>query len=66
MYFSLIVTFLLLMLLVVASVQNTTAIQIKYLAWELEMSLTGLIFYASLLGGPSWRCSPCPRWCGRP
>ena len=51
MYFSLIVTFLLLMALVVASIQNTTAIQVKYLAWELEMSLTGLIFYASLLGG---------------
>jgi uncharacterized integral membrane protein len=51
MYFSLIVTFLLLVLLVVASIQNTTAIQIKYLAWEPEMSLTGLIFYASLLGG---------------
>ena len=51
MYLSLIVTFLLLMALVVASIQNTTAIQIKYLAWEFEMSLTGLIFYASLLGG---------------
>lgn len=51
MYFSLIVTFLLFMALVVASIQNTTPVQLKYLGWVFEMSLTGLIFYASLLGG---------------
>jgi uncharacterized integral membrane protein len=50
MYFSLIVTFLLLMALVVASIQNATPVQITFLAWVFEMSLTGLIFYASLLG----------------
>ena len=51
MYFSLIVTFLLLMALVVASVQNASPVQITFLAWVFEMSITGLIFYAALLGG---------------
>jgi uncharacterized integral membrane protein len=51
MYLSLIVTFLLLMGLVVSAVQNTDPIQLKFLAWMFQMSLTGLIFYAALLGG---------------
>lgn len=51
MYFSLIVTFLLLMGLVIAGVQNSTPIEFKFLAWVFEMSLTGLIAYAALLGG---------------
>ena len=50
MYLSLIVTFLLLMGLVVSGVQNTDPIQLKFLAWVFQMSLTGLIFYAALLG----------------
>ena len=51
MILSLIVTFVLLMGLVVAAIQNTDPIQIKVLAWVFQMSLTGLIFYAALLGG---------------
>ncbi|MFO7783108.1 MAG: LapA family protein [Thermodesulfobacteriota bacterium] len=50
MYLSLIVTFILLMGLVVGSIQNTSPIQLKFLAWTFQMSLTGLIFYAALLG----------------
>jgi len=50
MYLSLIVTFLLLMGLVVSGVQNTDPIQLKFLAWVFQMSLTGVIFYAALLG----------------
>lgn len=50
MYLSLIVTFLLLMGLVVSGVQNTDPIQLKFLTWVFQMSLTGLIFYAALLG----------------
>jgi uncharacterized integral membrane protein len=50
MYLSLIVTFLLLMGLVVSAIQNTDPIQLKFLAWMFHMSLTGLIFYAALLG----------------
>ncbi len=50
MYLSLIVTFLLLMGLVVAGIQNTDPIRLKFLAWMFQMSLAGLIFYAALLG----------------
>jgi uncharacterized integral membrane protein len=51
MYLSLIVTFILLMGLVVAAVQNTTPIDFKFLMWGFQMSVTGLIFYAALFGG---------------
>lgn len=51
MYVSLIVTFLLLMGLVVAGIQNTASFEVRFLAWSLHMSLTGIIFYASVFGG---------------
>lgn len=51
MYLSLIVTFVLLMGLVVAGVQNAAPVDLKFLAWSFQLSVTGLIFYAALLGG---------------
>ncbi len=51
MYLSLIVTFILLMGLVVAGIQNTAPFDFKFLVWTFEMSITGLIFYAAILGG---------------
>jgi len=51
MYLSLIVTFVLLMGLVIAGIQNTASFEIRFLAWSMQMSLTGMIFYASVLGG---------------
>ena len=51
MYLSLIVTFFLLMGLVVAGIQNTASFEIRFLAWSMRMSLAGIIFYASMLGG---------------
>jgi uncharacterized integral membrane protein len=50
MYLSLIVTFLLLMGLVVSGIQNPDPIQFKFLAWEFQLSLTGLIFYTAVMG----------------
>jgi len=51
MVLSLIVTFVLLMGLVIAGIQNTASFEVRFLAWSLQMSLTGIIFYASVLGG---------------
>lgn len=51
MYLSLIVTFLLLMGIVITSIQNSMPLEVKFITWNHQMSLTALIFYSSLLGG---------------
>jgi len=51
MYFSLSVVFLLLLAVVITSLQNSMPLELKFINWKLEMSLTALIFYASLIGG---------------
>jgi len=51
MYFSLIVVFLLLLGLVITSLQNSMPLELKFITWNLEMSLTALILYSSLIGG---------------
>jgi uncharacterized integral membrane protein len=51
MYFSLGVAFLLLLGLVITSLQNSMPLEVKFITWNLEMSLRALILYASLIGG---------------
>lgn len=51
MYFSLIITFLLLLGIVVAGIQNSMAIELKFFVWKFQLSLMALIFYSSLIGG---------------
>jgi uncharacterized integral membrane protein len=51
MYFALSVAFLLLLGLVVTSVQNSMPLEVKFITWNLEMSLSALILYSSLIGG---------------
>jgi uncharacterized integral membrane protein len=51
MYFSLTVVFLLLLGLVIISLQNSMPLELKFIAWNLQMPLTALILYASLMGG---------------
>lgn len=51
MYFSLIITFLLLLAIVITSIQNSMPLEVKFIVWNYQMSLTALIFYSSLLGG---------------
>jgi lipopolysaccharide assembly protein A len=51
MYFSLSVVILLLLALVITSLQNSMPLELKFITWNLEMSLTALILYASLIGG---------------
>jgi uncharacterized integral membrane protein len=51
MYFSLSVVFLLLLGLVIISLQNSMPLELKFISWNLQMPLTALILYSSLLGG---------------
>ena len=51
MYFSLTVTFLLLLGLVIISLQNSMPLGLKFITWNLQMPLTALILYSSLIGG---------------
>lgn len=48
---SFIVTFLLFVAIVIAAVQNSMPLNVKVLAWEIQMSSAALIFYSSLAGG---------------
>ena len=50
MYFSLIVAFLLILFIVVGSIQNTATFDIKFLTWNLQLTIAALIFYSSLIG----------------
>jgi len=51
MYFSLTVAFLFLLGLVIIGLQNSMPLDLKFIAWNLQMSLTALILYSSLIGG---------------
>jgi len=51
MYFSLTVVFLLLLGLVILGLQNSMPLEVKFITWNLQMSLTALILYSSLMGG---------------
>jgi uncharacterized protein (DUF2141 family) len=48
MYFSLIITFLLLLGLVITSLQNSMPLDLKFITRNLQMSITALILYSSL------------------
>ena len=50
MYFSLIITFLLLLGIIVASIQNNVSIDLKFFSWKLQLSLAALMFYSALIG----------------
>ena len=51
MYITLIVTFVLILAVVVPGIQNNTPATLKFFFWEIEATLTALIFYSALLGG---------------
>jgi uncharacterized integral membrane protein len=51
MYFSLTVAFLFLLGLVITSLQNSMPLELKFMTWTLQLSLTALILYSSLIGG---------------
>ncbi|MFZ0448480.1 MAG: LapA family protein [Desulfatiglandaceae bacterium] len=51
MYISLIITFLLLLVIIITAVQNSMPLDFKFFTWKLQLSITALIFYSSLIGG---------------
>ena len=51
MYLSLIITFLLFLVIIIAGIQNSMPLDLKFLVWDLQMSITALIFYSSMIGG---------------
>jgi uncharacterized integral membrane protein len=51
MYFLLIITFLLFLVIIVTGIQNSISLGVKFFFWDLQMSITALIFYSSLIGG---------------
>ena len=51
MNFSLSVVFLLLLGVVTISLQNSMPLDLKFIAWNLQMPLTAMILYSSLMGG---------------
>ena len=51
MYLSLIITFLLLLLIIIAAVQNSVPLDFRFFTWKLQVSITALILYSSLIGG---------------
>jgi uncharacterized integral membrane protein len=51
MYFSLIITFLLLYVIIITAVQNSMPLDFKLFTWNFQISITALIFYSSLIGG---------------
>lgn len=50
MYLSLIIAFLLLLGIIAASIQNSMPLEFKFITWKLQISLTVLIFYSSIVG----------------
>jgi len=51
MLFSLIVAFLLLLVVVIGSIQNTVPLDLKFITLQLQIPLSYVIFYSSVLGG---------------
>ena len=51
MYFSIIITFLLFLVIIIAGIQNSMPLDLKFFIWDLKMSITALIFYTSVFGG---------------
>jgi uncharacterized integral membrane protein len=51
MYFLLIITFLLFLVIIVTGIQNSMPLGVKIIFWDIQMSITALIFYSSLIGG---------------
>ncbi len=51
MFFSLIVAFLLLLVVIIASIQNTVPLDLKFVTLQIQLPLSFVIFYSSVLGG---------------
>lgn len=50
MYFSLIGTIVLLLVIIITSLQNSIPLNIKFMAWEIQISFTALVLYSTVIG----------------
>ena len=50
MYFSLIISFLLLLGIIVVMIQNDMALDLKFFTWKLQLSLAALVLYSAVIG----------------
>lgn len=50
MYITLIIIFLLLLAIIIPGMQNNTPVTVKFFFWEIEATLTAVLFYAAILG----------------
>lgn len=51
MYLSLIISFLLLLVMIVASMQNSMILNIKFITLNIQISFSSLVIYFSVIGG---------------
>jgi uncharacterized integral membrane protein len=49
-YVSMIFSFLILLCLIIAGIQNETAIQLKFVQWTMEMPLSSVLLWAAAAG----------------
>ena len=50
MYITLIIIFLLLLAIIIPGMQNNTLVTVKFFFWEIEATLTAVLFYAAIVG----------------
>jgi len=51
MYLSLIITFLLLLGIIIPTIQNSMPLELKFIIWNLQLSVAALTFNSALIGG---------------
>ena len=51
MSISLIISFLLLLVIIITAIQNSMPLNFRFFIWDLQVSITALIFYSSIIGG---------------
>lgn len=51
MYLSLFVTFLLLLVIIITAIQNSTPVDFKFFSWSFQISVAALISFSALIGG---------------
>ena len=51
MYFPLIIAFVLILALIIVSIQNSMPLDLRFLTYQLQMTLSDLSLYSSLFGG---------------
>ena len=51
MYVTSISVFILILTIVIMALQNNKVMELTFISWQFEMSITALIFYSAIIGG---------------